>query len=186
MPGGDSHIFPKPLTIFHGPRLLSKSMLRSMLVNNDFLIWLWCFLWSAPWINRWVNNREAGDLRRHRAHYDVIVMNDWGVAQSGYVFYLWLRNASTTEWICDICSIFSHWLRPCSVIVKKGGLRLCRSQWKSSSNNVKLILLIYVRKRQFNPTLSGQFFNVNFYCNVMLGMQYTFQLSRWLTPKMWN
>ena len=22
----------------------------------------------------WVNNREAGDLRRHRAHYDVIVM----------------------------------------------------------------------------------------------------------------
>ena len=25
------------------------------------------------WINGWVNNREAGDLRRHRAHYDVIV-----------------------------------------------------------------------------------------------------------------
>ena len=25
-------------------------------------------------INRWVNNREAGDLRRYRAHYDVIVM----------------------------------------------------------------------------------------------------------------
>ena len=36
---------------------------------------LWCFLWSAPWINGWVNNREAGDLRRHRAHYDVIVMS---------------------------------------------------------------------------------------------------------------
>ena len=25
-------------------------------------------------INDWVNNREAADLRRHRAHYDVIVM----------------------------------------------------------------------------------------------------------------
>ena len=25
-------------------------------------------------INGWVNNREAGDLRRYRAHYDVIVM----------------------------------------------------------------------------------------------------------------
>ena len=25
-------------------------------------------------INAWVNNREAGDLRRHHAHYDVIVM----------------------------------------------------------------------------------------------------------------
>ena len=25
-------------------------------------------------MNGWVNNREAGDLRRHRAHYNVIVM----------------------------------------------------------------------------------------------------------------
>ena len=34
---------------------------------------LWCFLWSA-WINVWVYNCETGDLRRNRAHYDVIVM----------------------------------------------------------------------------------------------------------------
>ena len=27
------------------------------------------------WINGWVNNREAGDFRRYRAHYDVIVIN---------------------------------------------------------------------------------------------------------------
>ena len=26
------------------------------------------------WINSWVNNREAGDLRLYRAHYDVTVM----------------------------------------------------------------------------------------------------------------
>ena len=26
-------------------------------------------------INGWVNNGESGDLRRNRAHYDVIVMN---------------------------------------------------------------------------------------------------------------
>ena len=26
-------------------------------------------------MNGWVNSREAGDLRRYRAHYDVIVMN---------------------------------------------------------------------------------------------------------------
>ena len=31
---------------------------------------LWCFLWSADW----VNNREAGDWRRHRGHNDVNVM----------------------------------------------------------------------------------------------------------------
>ena len=28
----------------------------------------------CAWINGWVNNREAGDLRHHRAHCDVIVM----------------------------------------------------------------------------------------------------------------
>ena len=27
----------------------------------------------SAWINRWVNNRDAGDLRRYHAHYDVIV-----------------------------------------------------------------------------------------------------------------
>ena len=29
----------------------------------------------CTWINGWVNNLEAGDLRRHRSHYDVTVMN---------------------------------------------------------------------------------------------------------------
>ena len=42
---------------------------------------LWCFLWSAPW----VNNREAGDLSGHQAHYDVIVMCWWLSYVSEYV-----------------------------------------------------------------------------------------------------
>ena len=29
----------------------------------------------CTWINGWVNNREAGDLRRNHVHYDVTVMN---------------------------------------------------------------------------------------------------------------
>ena len=33
---------------------------------------LMCFI--CVWINGWVNNREAGDLKRYCAHYDVIVM----------------------------------------------------------------------------------------------------------------
>ena len=31
----------------------------------------------CAWINIWVNNREAGDLRRNRAHCDAIVMVHW-------------------------------------------------------------------------------------------------------------
>ena len=38
----------------------------------------WCralmFSLICTWINGWVNNGEAGDSRRHRAHYDVTVM----------------------------------------------------------------------------------------------------------------
>ena len=41
--------------------------------------WRGAFMFSLiwAWLNGWVNNREAGDLRRHHAHYDVIVM--WGM-----------------------------------------------------------------------------------------------------------
>ena len=35
---------------------------------------LWYFYLICTLINAWVNNREAGDLRRHRAHFDVILM----------------------------------------------------------------------------------------------------------------
>ena len=28
----------------------------------------------CTWMNGWTNNREAGDLRRHRAHYEVTIM----------------------------------------------------------------------------------------------------------------
>ena len=38
----------------------------------------WCgtlmFSLICVWINGWVNNREAGDLRRYRTHYDVTAM----------------------------------------------------------------------------------------------------------------
>ena len=33
---------------------------------------MFSLIWA--WINGWVNNREAGDLRRYRGHYDVSVM----------------------------------------------------------------------------------------------------------------
>ena len=42
------------------------------------------FCLICAWINGWVNSREAGDLRRHRSHYDVIVMK-------------------TSSWSTDVC-----------------------------------------------------------------------------------
>ena len=37
----------------------------------------------CAWTNGWVNNRNASDLRRHRAHYDVTVMNMCEKAHKG-------------------------------------------------------------------------------------------------------
>ena len=38
---------------------------------------LMCSL-TCAWIIGWVNNREAGDLRHHRVHYNVTVMGNGG------------------------------------------------------------------------------------------------------------
>ena len=60
------------------------------------------------WINGWVNNREADDLRRHRAHYDVTVMEWWwlehftrpfGYSSSLYVYFECQKhNSQCSNW----------------------------------------------------------------------------------------
>ena len=60
-----SHYWPFVRGIHRSPVNSShKSQLRGALM----------FSFICAWISGWVNNREVGDLRRHRAHYDVIVM----------------------------------------------------------------------------------------------------------------
>ena len=59
------------LLVIH-PRLIPRSPVNSPHKGQwrgALKFSLICF-----WINDWVNNREAGDLIRHRAHYDVIIM----------------------------------------------------------------------------------------------------------------
>ena len=56
--------------------------------------WRWALMFSliCAQINRGVNNREAGDLRRHYAHYDVIVMIEeipWNICMVRLCF-VWL------------------------------------------------------------------------------------------------
>ena len=52
------------------------------------------------WINGWENNREAGDLRRYRAHYDVIVME--GKDQLRELWKNYLETARELFWGYDI------------------------------------------------------------------------------------
>ena len=50
----------------------------------------------SAWTNGWTNNRDAGDLRRHHAHYDVTVMHS---------------NIPTVCIILGMCRNYPHWQR---------------------------------------------------------------------------
>ena len=50
----------------------------------------------CAWINDWVNNREAGDLRRQHGHYDVIVM-----ILSDRMATSWHGNLSSILALCE-------------------------------------------------------------------------------------
>ena len=71
----------------------------------------------AP-INGWVNNRDAGNLRRHRAHYDVIVMKSPGWQRSMVIRcrvgakVALIFNRRRSEGLCYlVCDILqSNWL----------------------------------------------------------------------------
>ena len=71
------------------------------------------FSLSYAWIICWVNNREAGDLRRHHAHSDVTVMFAVLLAWDSY----WKKSNCwlfETSWhSCDITVMF------CDVLQRK-------------------------------------------------------------------
>ena len=53
-------------------RILFTICVNSVMTSSNGVL---MFSLICAWINCWVNNGEAGDLRRHRAHYDVTVMS---------------------------------------------------------------------------------------------------------------
>ena len=68
----------------------------------------------CAWINCWVNNCEAGDLRRHRAHYDIIV-----ITLGTYCCELWIKIHSIKTFENVICKllVILFW---CQCVDRKG------------------------------------------------------------------
>ena len=72
---------------------------------------------TFAWINAWVTNREAGDLWRHRAHHDVIVMyvsktHITHIKQSVYIrYFLHALNENYCRADCILWYPFQaiHW-----------------------------------------------------------------------------
>ena len=65
------------------------------------------------WINGWVNNSEAGDLRCRRAHYDVTVMGGGKIISSICASYEWKPSKTWQSqnpwkilaWAYYVCSV---------------------------------------------------------------------------------
>ena len=79
-------------------------------------------------INSWENNREAGDLRRHRTHYDFVVMNQkfwpristFKLEQNGnshFAEYI-LKSIFVEKHICTLSQISLNFVSKCSIVEK--------------------------------------------------------------------
>ena len=93
----------------------------------------WMLSLICAWMNGWVNNREAGDFRRHRAHYDVTVMCVWyamkydtkrpmAIAKRPYAHlgtrcYLWLCIHHVSTWFT---CIFPDWFASEATLANTG------------------------------------------------------------------
>ena len=67
--------------------------------------WRGAFMFSliCAWINVWVNNREPRALRRHRAHYDAMVMPIWDATKHRGHHYGIILNWEHCNIIINIC-----------------------------------------------------------------------------------
>ena len=88
--------FPRYWPFVRGIHRLSVNSHRKGQWHGALMFSLIC-----AWINGWVNNSEAGDLRRHCAHYDGIVMDLTGMPTMFHVITCTCHGASAG--LTDIC-----------------------------------------------------------------------------------
>ena len=69
------------------------------------------------WINDWVNNREAGDLRRQRGHCDVIVMSIINLPVDTLIMEMQDNTVSRSHTgTCDLCRYISSPPQKCGLL----------------------------------------------------------------------
>ena len=92
---------------------------------SDTELWsMFSLIWV--WINAWVNNREAGNVRRHRAHYDVIaMMNHDYITIYSFALPLWLKMDKMSQnsmYVCVcIITLFTEYpVVPCRAVTLSG------------------------------------------------------------------
>ena len=113
---------------------------RSPVISPHKGKWRGVFMFSliCVWTNNWVNNREAGALRCHRAHYDATVMHN--CSDQGLV-----GSQNIREWVyCITLKIFGQ----------KIGLNLLWTIWISHVIAGRLLECVAVmNKGSFNVVI---------------------------------
>ena len=74
--------FSALLALCAGNSTVTNEFLSQRQVSRSFDVFYLCLTYG------WLHNRDAGDLRRHRAHYDVTVMTGiWRFEQKDLDFH---------------------------------------------------------------------------------------------------
>ena len=113
-------------------------------------------------INGWVNNRKVGDLRHHRAHYDVPVMERGNPQSHHRSAYTGVRNLSYS-------SVWALWSWGSLTMAHPGFERVAQMDWKEKlvigvggiSITIHFKYDFYYYK--LNPPSAQQSFNANLY-----------------------
>ena len=109
---------------------------------------LWCFLWSAS--EDWVNSGEAGELRRYRAHYAIIVMistkfksksNDLILILAHDICIFYWENCAYFKSECLHLSSIQIWF--CIVLLNKLAMLLSDNCVLSRRGLQNIILFVY-------------------------------------------
>ena len=90
---------------------------RSLVKSPHKSQWRGALIFSlfCAWINGWVNNREAGDLRHHRAHYNFIVMINVNVLEISritcivsYICFSYISHKYINDVVIVSQTLFDH------------------------------------------------------------------------------
>ena len=112
-------------------------------------------------INGWVNNGEAGDLRRHRAHYDVIIMDIECVGQTR----TWLPQRYSFRVSLPMLQNNRNWFHVSQINLNTTRVNFFPNYVKG--NNLHDIKSNWIQMRKpFCRSLYGQLFGTRLFWNV--------------------
>ena len=144
----------------------------------------------CAWINGWVNNREAGDLRRHRGHYDVSVMSFWVSITSlwekedWYIGHFLVRRWRWGASVNYVQVFKSEFYSTLLILLPRFRFKMRSGSLHGMSRKLVILLVILLPGRQWDYERLGTFNNILVFreyplISCLVG-SWTSQVSCWL------